>query len=263
MPKTWLLASLLALPGLLCAQGAKLPAAPLQAGEGLALATEDGAAHLFGDCQRESPMGDLAQLVWLRLEGINWNAQMLTFKCTGSWDGLNCTAPKGHGRVDVSRALAENCRPAFLAWTRYSAQEWRQELGDGVARLKLEEGFGPFLGKRLPVGNALPPIGPAWIGEGDLLRTSPEALLAWFEDPTQAEVLSLCRRLLLSAMQQDFKKDFWWFKTGSASGETTATGWVVASNGRTIAVLRLPKDLGQNASIARLRALLGLPATKK
>ena len=262
MSKTWLLASLLALPHLLCAQGAALPAVPLQAGEDLAVASEDGTARFFGDCKRESPMGDLAQFVWLKLEGIEWNSQMLTFKCPGTLEGQACTAPKGHGRTDLSKALAENCRLAFLAWIRCSGQEWRQELGDGVARLKLEEGFGPFLGKRLPRGNELPLLGPAWLGAGDLLRTSPEALVAWFEDPSQVEVLSLCHRLLLKATQQDSRKTFWWFKTGAAPGETGPTGWVVASNGRTLAVLRLPRELPRVEAIARFGALLGLPETK-
>jgi hypothetical protein len=104
-------------PLCLCAcllQGAQTVS--LKPGEGLAIATLAGDLQVRGEAQRVGPLGDLACLPWLRLEGFVWSSARLSFSCKGSAAGQACSQPKGHGRVDPRQAFERNCRLALLAW---------------------------------------------------------------------------------------------------------------------------------------------------
>lgn len=230
----------------------------LLAGEGFALSGPDGEVHGFGESRSEHPLGSLARLPWLRFEGSEWAARDVVFKCTGSMGGFTCGGPKGHGRVDLDSATRQGCGLAFLVWISASAEGWKKDYGDGVARLRLEDAFRPFLGARLGRGESLPAFTPDWIGEGDLLRASPERFLAWLNDPEQSELLSRCRRTLGSRAFH-FKDlaeiEDWWF----AGGASAAGGaWVAGSNGRLIAVLHQPSAKTGAEGVARFKAILGI-----
>jgi hypothetical protein len=247
----------------LLAQAPAPPAAPkgpvLLAGEGFAFSGPDGDVHGFGASKTEHPMGNLARLAWLKFEGSEWAARDVVFKCTGALGGHTCGRPKGHGRVGLDAAAREDCGLAFLVWISASAEGWKKDYGDGVARLRLEDAFRPFLGTRLVRGDSLPAITPDWIGEGDLLRASPERFLAWLNDPEQSELLSRCRRTLGSRAFH-FKDlaeiEDWWI----ASGASPAAGgaWVVGSNGKLLAVLHQPAAKSGAEGAARFKAILGI-----
>jgi hypothetical protein len=241
-----------------------LPVPVLQPGEGLALTMGDGEVHTFGEAQKVAPMGSLALLVWLRLEGAEWASQSVQFKCTGSSGPLACSNPKGHGRVGLGKALQEDCNLAFLDWIAKSQGGWKADYGEATARVRMVDVFAPFLGGRLPQGEGLPPMTGAWVGDGDLLRTSPEAFLRWLMEPEQSGVLSFGRRYL-AGFWVDFGnlmgQEGWWFKTGTASvpGDPTATGaWVAGGRGMALVVLHLPRGLGKEEARARIRKILGL-----
>lgn len=241
----------------------KTPVAPLLPGEALALAGPDGVPFLFGDTSRESPMGCLADLVWLKLEGSEWGAMNVQFNCTGMFKGHACSRPKGHGKVDLAKALQENCDLAFLVWGQASVQWWLRDYGEGPARARLEDVFGPFLGNRMPPGNDLPAIEPPWIGDGDLLRTSPQAMLAWLTDPAQEETVHMARRLLLSFVKANYKQNIWWIQTGTApEGKGATSAWAVGGNGKVVAVLHLPQGKGKADALARFRAIMLVPPDK-
>jgi hypothetical protein len=238
--------------------------APLLPGESLAVAGPDGVVHLFGeDAAREAPMGSLAKLVWIKLEGSQWASMDVRFNCTGTWQGYHCWLPKGHGKVDLAGALQESCNLAFLAWGRASVDYWKRDYGEGAGRARLEDAFGPFLGNRMPPGEGIPDIDPAWIGDGDLLRTSPEAFLNWLLDPAQDPTLRQTRRLLLSFVSQTFKQNMWWIKSGTApvpSEPGATSAWAAGSNGVITAVLHLPRGRGKADGLARFRAIMMVPA---
>ncbi len=239
-----------------------VPAPPLLPGEALALAGPDGTIYTFGDTTREEPMGSLAKLVWIKLEGMQWEAMGVMFDCKGEWQGCKCWLPKGHGKVDLAKALQENCDLAFLAWGQMSAQIWLHDYGDGAARVRLEDTFGPFLGNRMPPGEGLPEITSAWVGYGDLLRTSTEGMLAWLMDPAQDQALRAYRRLLLSFKQSTYNPNAWWIKTGTApvlADPGSASGWAVGGNGQVLAVLHLPQVKGKDDGLERFRAILNIP----
>lgn len=253
---------------LLCAQPAAPPAArammpPLQPGESLAVAGPDGVVHLFGpDPSLESPMGSLAKLVWIKLEGMEWASMDVRFNCTGTWQGYHCWNPKGHGKEDLALALQNSCNLAFLCWGQYSANQWRQDYGDGAGRARLEDAFGPFLGNRMPPGETIPPITPDWVGDGPLLRTSPEAMLNWLLDPAQDETLRRVKRLLIPYDYFDKHPDAWWIKTGTApvlGAEGATCAWAAGGNGQITAVLRLPRGRGKEDGLNRFRTIMMVP----
>ena len=209
-------------------------------------------------------MGSLAELVWMGLEGAEWSAQGLQFKCTGKAGPFTCWKQDGHGRVDLSKALHESCSLAFLVWIAHSEVGWKTFYGESAARVRLDEAFAPFLGRRLPPGDTLPPQTAAWVGEGDLLRTSPEAFLRWLMEPEQAVVGTFGKRFL-AGMWVDLKdlagKEDWWFKTGNAPvpGDPTATSaWVAGGRGMALVVLHIPRGRGKQEGITRMREILGL-----
>jgi hypothetical protein len=249
---------------------ASTPASPgwrapsLKPGEGFAITTVAGEVHAYGEAQKEAPMGGLAKLAWMRLEGAEWASMSVLFKCTGSAGAFTCSNRKGHGKVDLGKALKEDCDLAFLNWITVSQVSWKAVYGEPAARVRLEEVFGPFLGRRLPPGDTLPPLTTAWVGDGELLRTSPEAFLRWLMEPEQAGVVTFGKRYLASYWV-DFKnlmgKEDWWFKTATATvpGEPAVTSaWVVGGLGESLVVLHLPRGRGEQEGMARIREILGL-----
>jgi hypothetical protein len=200
-------------------------------------------------------MGSLAKLVWVDLEGGRWEAEGRRFRCTGAWQGHPCWLKAGHGEVDFPTALRESCNLAFLAWARESAARWSKESGESAARQRLEAAFAPFLGGRLAPGERLPTLGTFWVGDGDLLRSSPEDFLAWLEDPRREELRRRCARILGSGGT--------WAKSGTAAtaardGGTAA--WAAGETGRGLLVLYLPAGRGKVEGLARFRELAALPA---
>jgi hypothetical protein len=206
-------------------------------------------------------MGELATLVWLKLEGAEWNAANVVFKCTGTFNGVVCSAPKGHGTVTLAQAVQTGCDLAILTWANMSALGWKKDYGDGAGRARLEDAFSPFLGRRMPRGEDLPFIDNSWIGAGSFLRVSPEGMLVWLSDPAQDEVLRRTRRLLLSFMKE-IRPNTWWIFTGTADvpGEPGGSAWAVGGDGNIMAVLRLPKGMGRAQAMARFRTIMLVPA---
>jgi hypothetical protein len=251
----------LSLCGLLAAAPppAKTPVAPLLPGEALALSGPDGVVYLFGDASTERPMGSMAKLVWLKLEGGEWGAMGVQFNCTGTFKGSHCWRPKGHGRVDLGKALAEDCDLAFLAWGQASVQWWLRDYGEGPARARLEDAFGPFLGNRMPAGEDLPAIDMSWIGAGDLLRASPDSLVRWLVDPAQDETLRQVKRLLLSFKEFNYKQGAWWVQPGSCPEPGGASAWAVGTNGQIVAVMHLPAGTDRAGAMARFKAVMLVP----
>jgi hypothetical protein len=211
-----------------------------------------GAAGIeaHGDVGAERPMGSLAKLVWVDLEGGRWEGEGRRFRCTGAWQGHPCWLRQGHGEVDFSSALRESCNLAFLAWAQQSVERWTRHLGPSVARQKLEAAFRPFLGERLPPGERSPRLGTFWVGDGDLLRTSPAAFLAWLEDPLRADLRQRCANVLGAHGR--------WVKSGTAAvpGRTGATGaWAAGEAGGRSLVLYLPVGRGKVEGLARFHEL--------
>jgi len=235
----------------------------LKPGEGFAITLGDGEVRTYGDAKKEAPMGDLAKLVWLRMEGAEWAGLGIQLKCTGKAGPFVCRKEGGHGRVDLGKALQANCDLAFLVWIADAQSHWKQDYGDAAARMRMEDVFRPFLGRRLPPGEILPPLTPAWVGQGDLLRTSPEAFLRWLMEPEQTEVVNFGKRFLAGnwvEVKELFGKEGWWFQAGTAPVAGGTTAWVVGGRGPIIAVLRLPQGQGEREGLARMREILRLKA---
>lgn len=265
-PRGLLLAFLATL--LLSAQPApaQLKEPDLKPGEGFAITLGNGEVRSYGEATREAPMGSLAKLVWLRLEGADWASRSVRFKCTGAAGPFVCWNRDGHGRVDLGKALQESCNLAFLFWIEDAQAHWKADYGEAAARVRMEEVFAPFLGRRLPPGETLPPLTAAWVGDGDLLRTSPEGFLRWLMEPDKAEVVAFGKRFLAGSwveFRELFGKEDWWFKTGTAPvpGVSAATSaWVAGGCGSTLVVLHLPRGRGKAEGLARIREILGLKA---
>ena len=235
----------------------------LQPGEGFAITLGGEEVRAFGEARKEAPMGSLAKLVWLRLEGAEWSAAGVQYRCKGSDGPFVCWNREGHGRVDLGRALQESCNLAFLAWIGASRQRWEQDYGPDAARIRLEEVFGPFLGRRLPSGEGLPPLTAAWVGDGDLLRTSPEAFLRWLMEPDKGEVVAFGKRFLAGfwvEVKDLFGKEGWWFKTGTAPapGSPATSAWVAGGRGSVLVVFHMPRGRGKQEGLVRIREILGL-----
>ena len=244
---------------------AKLPMPPLEQGEGLALVGMDKEIFLFGETQEASPMGQLAYLPWLKLEGSDWSARNPLFKCEGVMNGEACSIAKGHGKVNLPKAVAEGCDLAILHWARMTSLEWRRDNGEGAARAQLEDTFGPFLGRRLPQGDGLPLLDGAWVGDGVLLRTSPAALIAWLTDPAQEQLLRDMRRLLLNPVKETYVEGAWWILLATSqvpSQPGVYASWAVGSNDRGVAVLRLPPGKGRAEALARFQAIMMIPGAQ-
>jgi len=118
------------------------------------------------------------------------------------------------------------------------------------------------VGNRLRPGGGMADFDSKWIGEGDLPRTSPEALLQWMLDPHQEVTLERCRRHLQGFIGSMIRGTTWWALVGTAPvpgapGETCT--WVTGSNGHVTCVLRLPKGQGRAEGLARFRTLMKIP----
>ena len=218
-----------------------------------ALRQADGRIELQGEAAKEAPMGSLAKLVWVRLAGEAWARDGRRFHCTGYWQGHPCWNRDGHGEVDFGSALRASCNLAFLAWAEATVAEWKRAMGESAARAKLEAAFKPFLGDRLPPGDKLPELGPAWIGDGDLLRASPGAFAAWLGGPEQAGLRALCAREL-----QDDQRAGWWIKSGTGPvvadpGATEA--WAAGGDGARVFVIHLDRGHGKVEGLAAFRAM--------
>ena len=244
---------------------ANAPAPPLEQGEGLALAGLDKEIFLFGDVREESPMGQLAYLPWLKLEGADWSTRNPFFKCEGVMNQEACSTAKGHGKVNLPKAVAEGCDLAILHWARMTSLEWRRDNGEGAARAQLEDTFAPFLGRRLPLSDGLPVLDGSWVGDGVLLRTSPAALIAWLVDPAQEQLLRDMRRLLINPVKESYVASAWWILAASAQVPMQPgvyCSWAVGSNDHGVAVLRLPPGKTRADALVRFQALLMPPGSQ-
>jgi hypothetical protein len=240
-----------------------MPTPVLKAGEGFAVTLGDGEVHVYGEATKEAPMGSLAKLVWMRLEGAEWASRSVQFRCKGVAGPFTCWNREGHGRVDLGKALQESCNLAFLAWIAEVQVRWKADYGEAAARVRMEDVFLPFLGRRLPPGEGLPPLTSAWVGDGELLRTSPEAFLRWLMEPEQAQVVTFGKRFLAGnwvEVKDLLGKEGWWFKTGTGPvpGEPATSAWVAGGRGPVIVVLHLPRGRGKQEGMARIREILGL-----
>ena len=238
---------------------------PLLPGEALALSTPDHEVYAFGDARSESPLGGLSHLVWVQLEGEAWLSSDVGFKCGGKAGPYHCTYPAGHGKVDLRRAMLVSCNLAFMAWAHTSAQRWDIDYGPGAARTRLLEAFSPFLGRRAPDEEGVPELDMDWFGEGDLLRTSPDALMRWLVDPAQEATLRLYRRLVLTTYDETFGKNVWWIdpELAPVTGAPGASqAWAVGGNGVVLAILRLPPGSTRTEAQARFLAIMAPPKPK-
>lgn len=234
-------------------------------GEGLAFRSPEGVIRTYGDVGKEQPMGSLAKLLWLRLEGASWSARSVTYTCTGSMGPWHCWNREGHGKVDLEKASERSCNLAFLSWILESDKVWRATMGEASARARLEVVFSPFLGSRLKSSEGLPAFSPEWIGDGELLRTTPEGMLAWLLEPAQVALLRQCQLLLALDPKAAGKEGGLWVKTGTAPvpgviGETSA--WAVGGQGHALAVLHLPRGRGKEEGLARFRQILEQMSTE-
>jgi hypothetical protein len=224
----------------------------LRPGEGLAFADLEGRTETRGDASVPGPLGDLSSLLWLRLEGYDWASWRVSYKCSGREGELACTSAKGHGRVDLSNAFERNCRLAVLSWIRQSAALKSRLEGDAVARIRLQEVFGPFSGPRFPKGEKLPAFGLEWAGEGDLLRASPASLAGWLADPSQEQVSGLFKRYGSGFFEGEAGTGGWVYVGHAGAGEG-ATTWVAGGQSGHVAVMRIPGTLDRPAALRRFR----------
>ena len=241
------------------APAGRAPGPPLAAGEALALAGLDREVFQFGETQQDSPMGNLAYLPWLRLEGAEWSARNPRFKCEGVMNQEACSVAKGHGKVNLPKAIEEGCDLAILSWARLSAMGWRQDYGEGASRARLEEAFSPFLGGRMPPGDGIPVLDGAWVGDGVLLRTSPAAMLSWLMDPSQEQLLRAMRRLLINPVKEAYVASAFWVLVATAQVPMQPgvySAWAVGSNDHGVAVLRLPPGTSRAQALARFQAIM-------
>ena len=155
---------------------------------------------------------------------------------------FHCWQPKGHGRVDLAKALQASCNLAFLAWATH-----RPSGGSGTtAKARPGPGcwtpFGPFLGRRMPDAEGIRNwTWPGW-AKGTCCAPAPKALLRWLIGPRPGRVPALYRRLLLSFYDETLQENAWWVRRGArpCPAARRHPAWAVGGNGPVIAVLRLP-----------------------
>jgi hypothetical protein len=242
----------------------------LRSGEGLAIVVGAGEIKEWGEAASLSPMGNLAKILWLRLEADEWDSMGLETKCKGELNGVRCDRPKGHGRIDLAKSFKEDCNVAFSGWISISLERWKGDYGKQGARLRMNEVFGFFIGDRLPKESALPDnFGVEWFAAGQLLQASPSMLAQWLVKPTQERLLAACRNYVLGF--GDFvlsKSDRWWMKVSEApmpqgSGEGKAF-WVMGANGESsagVAILRInsaPNGMTKKDAEARFKTVMNI-----
>ncbi|MBI4911532.1 MAG: hypothetical protein HY823_02240 [Acidobacteria bacterium] len=222
-------------------------------GEGAAWIAGDGTVRLQGSASSEGPMGDLSVVPWLRLEGAEWGSRGVRFKC--GTDPSGCGGAKGHGGVDLRKAVQQNCRRAILAWIQHGMGLRARVEGEAPARIRLVETFVPFLGSRLPPAEGLPTFGPEWCGEGQLLRASPERVAKWLADPAQEGFSGLLGRLGSGYAEGIFGVAGGWAFVGQAGSGKDLQTWVLAGSASTMAVFRFSGPLSREAALRRAGAM--------
>jgi len=247
----------------------------LHPGEGLAVIGRAGEIKTWGETASISPMGNLAKMLWLRLEAGEWDSMGLETKCKGELNGIRCDKPKGHGKVDVAKSFKEDCNVAFCVWTNISLERWKSDYGASGARQRMMEVFGPFLGNRLPKEPTLPnSFGAEWFSGGQLIQASPAMLAQWLAKPAQERLLASCRNYMLGFA--DFvreKNDKWWIKVSEApllegsegkDGGAQRQFWVIGGNegpSTTTAILRInsaPAGMAKKDAEARFKVLMNI-----
>ncbi len=228
----------------------------LAPGEEMGVGTAKDGVKVFGTALRPHPLGMLSKFVWLRLQGADWEARELRYRCSGTLEGISCSNPKGHGRVDLGKALKEGCDLAFIIWGRLAVDTWSQESGEGSARLRLEEGFRTFLGRRMPGGDDPPKLGLEWVGEGALLQGSLTEILGWMLEPAQEGLAQQARRYLGNIIQDPIGD--WWIAAGPSAAPGEAGTWVVGSNGLAYVLLHLSGPTPKAEALSRFKTLLAL-----
>lgn len=226
----------------------------LRAGEALVVLDADGKAHGWGETRTPRPLGELSKVVWLRMCGPDW-ASLDVY-----WDCRNpaCQPPKGHGKVNLAKAFREDCDDAFVYWANWERKDWVEQQGEEISRMQLMSVFGPFLGDRLPKEGPLPEFTPVWMGHGDLLQASPEALIAWLGTPENQAVLTQMREILSGFFSVATNSKKWWFKPGVCSQGT----WVLAGDGQSLAALFLTQPELPKEAVARMQEVLGMEKKK-
>ncbi|MDR2562148.1 MAG: hypothetical protein LBC63_10315 [Holophagales bacterium] len=243
--------------------------------EGLAVIGRAGEIKTWGEVASLSPMGNLAKILWLRLEADEWDSMGLETKCKGELNGIHCDKPKGHGKVDVAKSFKEDCNVAFSIWTNISLDRWKRDYGESGARQRMVEVFGPFLGNRLPKEPTLPAsFGAEWFAGGQLIQTSPAMLAQWLAKPAQERLLAACRNYVLGFANFVLEKnDKWWIKISEAPVLEVNEGmdnggqkqyWVIGGNGglnATTAILRInlaPANMTKKDAEARFKAIMNI-----
>ncbi|HJU83385.1 MAG TPA: hypothetical protein VJ600_04175 [Holophagaceae bacterium] len=226
----------------------------LRPGEALVVADPDGKITVQGEAAVEHPVGALAEIIWLKVAGAEWAGYDVYYVCSDP----ACQPPKGHGRVDMKKALHDGCDAAFLYWANFVREDWIRVDGDGVTRMNLKSAFGPFLGDRFKDEGPVPQFDAPWIGRGELLRASPSGFMAWYMDAQNSDVRTRIRELLGGFFHGIFDRKTWWFKAAPSSAGT----WVLGSDGKSAALLYLPTPETNSTAMERLRTLLGLPGKK-
>ena len=236
-------------------------------GEGLAIIDRSAQVKTWGEADSPSPLGNMAKVLWLRLEAAEWEPYALETKCKGEINGVRCTKPKGHGRVDVPKSFREDCNAAFGVWVNLSREKWKDDYGEGGARHRFLEVFGPFLGDRLPKGPALPEkFGTEWFADGQLLLASPAQLAQWLAKPAQEGLLPKMRSYLLGF--RDFAigtRGQWWIKAFESAalhppgqGNVLAQAWVLGGDSSTTVVFRPQPGVPPKEAQARFMVLMGV-----
>lgn len=238
----------------------------LSPGEGLAVVGQDGKVSEWGDANNLSPMGSLAKVLWLHLEAEEWESSSVEYRCRGELQGVKCT--KSHGRVDLAKSFKEDCNVAFYLWVNISRERWKKDFGDGGARLRLNNVFGPFLGNRLPRQPDLPErFGTEWFADGQLLQAAPAQLAHWLAAPNQEKLQRTIRKYMLGFTDFAFGRNAkWWIKVAEAptlqkegqDGDTQKQVWVLGGNDSTTAILRLPPGVTPKDAQARFKTLLSI-----
>lgn len=191
-----------------------------------------------------------------------------------------CWRPSGHGRVDLSRAIAQSCNAYFLALARATPEEDRARALES-AGFEMRRPLAPEASIGLGPLEALPRIAPA-----ALLRAYRDLLAhPWpARDDLRRALLDGMRAAALDGTGATLGRRGWLVKTGtvpSLEGRPFATsGWALAAaaGGESLSLALLAEGTGREAAAAlgetlegpraalrrglvRVRLLEALPAT--